>query len=78
MMAQVTDLQPGEFVHILGDTHIYHNHLEQVKTQLQRKPYPLPKLVLNPDIKDIDKFTMDDITLENYQYHPAIKADMAV
>jgi len=71
-------LQPGEFVHILGDTHIYHNHLEQVKTQLQRKPYSLPKLVLNPDIKDIDKFTMDDITLENYQYHPAIKADMAV
>lgn len=78
MIAQVTDLKPGEFVHILGDTHIYHNHVAQVKEQLQREPHALPKLRLNPEIKDIDKFTMDDITLKDYQHHPAIKAQMAV
>jgi len=78
MMAQVTNLKPYEFIHILGDTHIYHNHFDQVKTQLSRNPYPLPKLWLNPKIKDIDKFTLEDIKLIDYKYHPAIKAQMAV
>ncbi len=78
MVAQVTGLEPGEFIHVLGDTHIYHNHIAQVKEQLSRSPYPLPTLWLNPDVKDIDKFTMDDIQLQNYQCHPSIKAEMAV
>jgi len=78
MVAQVTNLEPGEFVHTLGDAHIYHNHFDQVKEQLSREPYPLPQLELNPDIKDIDDFSMDDIALKNYQHHPAIKAPMAV
>ena len=78
MAAQVTGLKPGEFVHTLADAHIYHNHFEQVKEQLTRKPFPLPKLWLNPEIKNIDDFTIDDIKLENYQFHPPIKAEMAV
>ena len=78
MVAQVTGFKPGEFIHILGDTHIYKNHFDQVKEQLQRTPYPLPRLWLNPAIKDINDFGMDDIRLENYQYHPSIKAKMAV
>ena len=78
MITQATNLKPYEFVHILGDAHIYKNHFEQVKTQLKRKPYSLPKLWLNPKIKDIDKFTMDDIKLIDYKYHPTIKAPMAV
>lgn len=78
MVAQVTGLEPGEFVHTLGDAHIYHNHFDQVKEQLSREPYPLPQLELNPEIKYIDDFSMDDIALKNYQYHPAIKARMAV
>ena len=78
MVAQVTDLNPGEFVHVLADAHIYHNHFEQVKEQLARNPMPLPKLILNPKIKNIDKFKMEDIRLENYQCHPPIKAEMAV
>lgn len=78
LVAQVTDLKPYEFVHTLGDAHIYHNHFEQVKEQLSRKLFPLPKLWLNPEIKNIDDFKMEDIKLENYQYHPAIKAQMAV
>ena len=78
MMAQATDLKPAEFVHVLADSHIYHNHFEQVKEQLKRKPFPLPKLHLNPEIKNIDDFTMDDIKLENYEFHPPIKAEMAV
>ena len=78
MVAQVTGLKPAEFIHTLGDAHIYHNHFEQVKEQLSRKPFPLPKLWLNPDIRNIDDFTMDDIKLENYQHHPSIKAEMAV
>jgi thymidylate synthase len=78
MVAQVTNLKPKEFIHVMGDTHIYLNHLEQVKTQLKRKPYKLPKLWLNPKIKNIDDFTMDDIKLLNYKYHPPIKAPMAV
>jgi len=78
MISQVTGLHPGEFVHFLGDTHIYHNHFDQVKEQLSREPFPLPKLWLNPEVKDIDQFTMDDIKLVDYQYHPSIKASMAV
>jgi len=78
MVAQVTGLKPGEFVHTLGDCHIYHNHFEQVKEQLMRKPFPLPKLLLNDKIKNIDGFKMEDIKLENYNFHPPIKAPMAV
>ena len=78
MIAQVCDLDVGEFVHVLGDAHIYSNHVEQVKEQLQRKPLPAPTLWLNPDVKDITQFTMADIRLDGYQSHAAIKADMAV
>lgn len=78
MIAQVCGLGVGELVVSTGDTHIYLDHVEQVKEQLTREPYPLPKLWLNPDIKDIDQFTMDDIKLENYQSHGVIKAPMAV
>lgn len=78
MIAQVCDLQVGEFVHTVGDAHIYKNHFQQVQEQLSREPLPLPKLKLNHDIKNIDKFTMEDIQLEDYQSHGPIKADMAV
>jgi thymidylate synthase len=78
MIAQVCDLQYGEFIHTFGDVHIYSNHLEQVKLQLTREPYPLPQMKLNPDVKDIFSFRFEDFTLENYQSHPAIKAPVAV
>lgn len=78
MVAQVTGLVAHEFIHVMGDTHIYLNHFDQAKEQLTRKPYKLPKLWLNPTVKDIDSFTMDDIKLINYTHHPAIKAEMAV
>ncbi len=78
MVAQVTGYEAGEFVHVLGDAHIYKNHFEAVEEQLKREPLSSPTLWLNPDIKDIDKFTMDDIKLENYESHPSIKAPMAV
>ena len=78
MVAQVTGLTPGKFIHSLDDIHIYENHIDQVKEQLTREPLPLPTLWLNPEIKNIDDFTMDDIKLVNYQHHPAIKAEMAV
>ena len=78
MVAQVTELEPDEFIFDLGDTHIYHNHFDQVKEQLGREPYLLPKLWLNPEIRDIDQFTIDDIKLIDYQCHPSIKAPMAV
>lgn len=78
MVAQVTGYKPGEFVHVLGDAHIYKNHFDAVKEQLTREPLASPTLWLNPEITDIDKFTMDDIKLENYESHPTIKAPMAV
>ena len=78
MIAQVCGLEPGEFIHTFGDVHIYNNHLEQVKLQLTRTPYPLPVMKLNPSVKDIFGFNFDDFTLENYQSHPAIKAPVAV
>lgn len=78
MIAQVCDLQPGEFIHSFGDVHIYSNHLEQVKLQLSREPYPLPVMRLNPEVKDIFAFRFEDFELQNYQSHPAIKAPVAV
>jgi thymidylate synthase len=78
MIAQVCDLKVGELIISTGDTHIYSNHIEQVKEQLSRDEYPLPLLFLNPDIKNIDKFSMADILLFDYQSHGTIKADMAV
>jgi thymidylate synthase len=78
MIAQVCDLTPGTFVHTIGDAHIYLNHLDAVREQLSRTPLGLPVLRLDPTIGDINKFTMDDIFLENYESHPPIKAPMAV
>ena len=78
MLAQVCNLEPGEFVHTLGDTHIYHNHFEQVKEQLRREPLPLPTMRLNPQVKDINDFKYEDFTLENYECYGAIKDQVAV
>jgi len=78
LLAQVTGLEAGDFIHTYGDLHIYENHLEQVKEQLTRKPLPLPKLWLNPQCTNIEEFTMDDICLRDYNHHPAIYGDMAV
>ena len=78
MIAQVCDMKVGKFIHVLGDSHIYLNHVDQVKEQLSREHYNLPTLKLNPDIKDIDKFKMSDIELVNYVSHPSISAAMAV
>ena len=78
MVAQVTGLKPGEFVHSLGDAHLYLNHVAQAEEQLSRKPYPLPTMKLNPAVKDIFGFKYEDFTLKNYQAHPSIKATIAV
>lgn len=78
MIAQVCDLQTGDFVHTFGDVHIYNNHVEQVQLQLSRSPFPLPTIKLNPDVKDIFGFQFEDFILENYLCHPGIKAPVAV
>ena len=78
MVAQVCDLQYGDFVHSFGDVHLYNNHMEQANLQLSRKPFPLPTMKINPEVKDIFAFHYEDFTLENYECHPAIKAPVAV
>ncbi|HEY0107894.1 MAG TPA: thymidylate synthase [Rhizomicrobium sp.] len=78
MVAQVTGLAPGEFVHTLGDAHLYLNHIDQAREQLTRRPYPLPAMRLNPDVRNIFDFKYGDFTLESYRAHPTIKAEIAV
>lgn len=78
MMAQVCNLEPGEFIHTFGDAHIYNNHLEQVALQLGRTPNPLPKMVLNPEVKDIFSFKFEDFSLEDYDSYPHIKGAVAI
>ena len=77
-MAQVCGLQAGEFVHTLGDAHLYQNHLEQARLQLTREPRALPKMHINPDVRDIFAFKFDDFTLSDYDPHPHIKAEVSV
>ncbi|NBV10206.1 MAG: thymidylate synthase [Chitinophagia bacterium] len=78
MIAQVCDLQYGDFIHSFGDVHLYNNHVDQANLQLSRKPFPLPTMKINPAVKDIFAFKYEDFTLENYECHPAIKAPVAV
>ena len=78
MMAQVCDLQPGEFVHTFGDVHLYRNHLDQARLQLTRQPYPLPQIRLNPEVRSIFSFQFEDFELLNYQAHPHIKAAVSI
>lgn len=78
MIAQVCGLQPGDFVHTFGDVHLYNNHFEQAQLQLTRKPFAPPLMQINPEVKNIEDFKFEDFTLENYQFHPAIKAPVAV
>jgi len=78
MMAQVTGYKPGEFIHTLGDAHIYLNHIEQVKLQLTRSPFPLPVMKVNEAVNDIFKFVYSDFTLEGYNAHPGIKGEISV
>ncbi|MFV8344012.1 thymidylate synthase [Flavobacterium sp. XS2P39] len=78
MIAQVCELEPGEFIHTFGDAHIYNNHFEQLQLQLSREPKPLPKMILNPQIKNIFDFDFDDFTLEGYEPHALIKGSVAV
>jgi thymidylate synthase len=78
MVAQVCDMEAAEFVHTLGDAHIYSNHFEQTELQLSREPKPLPQMHINPDVKDIFDFKYEDFELVNYEHHPHIKAPVAV
>ncbi len=78
LIAHACGLQPGEFVHTLGDTHLYLNHLDQARLQLTRQPYPLPKLLINPEVKDLSKVDYTDLQLTDYQSHPGIKAEISV
>jgi len=78
MIAHVCDLEVGEFVHTFGDLHVYSNHIEALSQQLHRTPYPMPRLILDPSVKDIDGFGFDKITLDSYQHHPTIKLPVAV
>ena len=78
MLAQVCDLEPGDFIHTFGDAHLYSNHMEQVATQLSRRPFPLPTMRLNPEVKGIFDFTFDDFELTGYESHPPIRAPIAV
>lgn len=78
MIAQVTSLKPGAFVHTIGDAHLYTNHLEQANLQLEREPFPSPKMLINPDVKDIQAFKFEDFVLQDYHAHPHIKAPVAV
>jgi thymidylate synthase len=78
MVAQVTDLEPGEFIHTLGDAHLYLNHLEQARLQLSRAPRGLPRMRINPAVKDLFTFRYEDFSLEGYDPHPHIKAEVAV
>jgi len=78
MVAQVCGLEPGDFVHVLGDAHLYNNHVDQARLQLTREPRPLPRLKLNPQVHSIFDFRYEDVVIEGYQPHPAIKADVAV
>ncbi|HEU4496678.1 MAG TPA: thymidylate synthase, partial [Flavobacterium sp.] len=78
MIAQVCDLKPGDFIHTFGDAHIYSNHVEQLELQLTREPRPLPKMILNPEVKNIFDFKFEDFTLEGYDPHPPIKGAVAV
>jgi thymidylate synthase len=78
MIARVTGLKPGDFVHTLGDAHIYLNHIDQVKLQLTREPYPLPEMTINQSVDSILNFRFEDFTLENYVAHPHIKGDISV
>jgi thymidylate synthase len=78
MIAQVSGLKPGEFIHTLGDAHIYLNHMEQVKLQLSRDTRPLPRMIINQNVMDINDFVFEDFKLEGYEPHPAIKASVAI
>ena len=78
MMAQATGLEAGEFVHTLGDAHLYLNHLDQARLQLEREPRELPKMIINPEVKDIFDFKYSDFSLEDYNPHPHIKAEVSV
>ena len=78
MIAQITGLKPGEFVHTLGDAHVYNNHIEPLKEQLSRSPRPFPTLAINPEVKDIEAFSMEDFKLTGYTPHKSVKMKMAV
>jgi thymidylate synthase len=78
MVARVTDLKPGEFVHTLGDAHLYLNHVEQARVQLSRRPRQLPSIELNPAVRDLFAFRYEDVVLKGYEPHPHIKAEVAV